>query len=147
MLQINIDLKKVFYVALGFGILYAISRAYKMQDAKTESVKKLILDKNVPYELSANIQNQVDDLHWQIVRLPTQGGGGAAVSNVPFAKPFAAVLTVSVPATQHLKTNVTNVMVLDSSGNALSHGFNVNPATQDVTVTFTEAETGTVYVS
>lgn len=146
MLSINIDLKKVFYVFLGFSILYLISRAYKMQDEKTETVKKLIPDKDIPYQLSANLQEQLDVVafkQWQQINFPT--GGGVAVSNVPYEKAFTNALTVTVPATEHLKAHVTSILVLDATGNALSHGFNITG--QDVTITFIEAETGTVLVS
>ena len=146
MLHIQIDLKKVFYVALGFAILYAISRAYKMQDAKTESVKKLIPDKDISLQLSANLQEQVNELKWADAR-NTGGGGGVPVANVPFSKPFVAVLSVTIPQTEHLKTNVLSVRVTDGTGNSISHGLNINATTQDVIITFTEAETGTVYVS
>jgi hypothetical protein len=147
MLELKIDLKKVFFVFLGFSILYLISRAYKMQNDKTESVKKLIPDKDIPFKLSANLQEQIDDVafkQWQQINFPN---AVTATSNVPFEKTFAAVLLVTIPKTEHLKTHVTNVLVLDAVGNSISHGFNINAATQDVTVTFTESETGTVLVS
>jgi len=147
MLQINIDVKKVFYFALGFAVLYAIVKYSQNQDAKLDTVKKSLAEKQDVIALSANLDSQIDAVEftqWQQLNFAT-AGGGANVSLVPYAKTFTNTTSVSIPATEHLKANVSSILVMNANGDAISHGFNLTG--QDVTVTFIANETGTVLVS
>lgn len=147
MLQINIDIKKVFYIVLGITVLYLISKAIGMQDKKLEAVKKLIPDKKDLIALSANLEGQISDLQvsaWQQANPPNNGGN---VVNVPFSKAFAAQTSVTIAQSEHGKANVTGVLVLNGAGDEITRGVNLNQTTQDLIITFAQAETGTILVS
>ena len=89
---------------------------------------------------SRNLRPVLNDLRTSILAAQNQNSSGR------FSKAFANQTIVVVMASEHNLSNVSQTIVRDANGLRINHDDLINPTTKDVTVTFIEPTSGTLYI-